>query len=645
MKKFLLSLFAVLTASTMLGQKVTLDFTDPVGEWGFPLKANAVTETANFSNGTYTVTVVGGTDTGVYAGGSDKNGYTYLMMGKQGAALILPAFDFAVGKIVVTGNTGASKGTVMNVYVGETAVSTETTGSSEANTYDIAEGYQAAGNVYALKVTSKHNAQITKIEIYESGVDPTPDPGTSIANTPETAYTASEALDILASDADLSPNVYVKGSVASISELSTEYGNATFFLTDGSKELYIFRAKYLEGTTFTAEDQLKVGDEVIACGQLKNYVKDDTTTPELSNCYTYSVNGKTKLDGSGEETKTITVAEAQALTSGTAKVNATVYAVCKNGAVFGDQTGYIYYYNTGISGLAIGDQVTVEGALSKYGGFNQFTSAATVTKTGSAAVTYPAAAEMDVDAWVAAPAIQYVKLTGELSVSGNYYNILVEGKTAQGSVVGAQDELFKDIASGSTITVEGFAMYTTSGGKYANIVATKVTVDGQGETPEAKEVSVAQALEVIAALEDNAKTTDEYAVKGFVVGTPDFQRKGDGTLYGNVNLTIADEKGGTTTLTIFRAKYLEGENFTEETITAINEGDEVVFQGLLQKYVKEETTTPELVSGKLISVVATGISQIVNGKSSDGAIYDLSGRRVEKAVKGIYIVNGKKFVK
>lgn len=487
---------------------------------------------------------------------------------------------------------------------------------------------------------------IAEYELSGEGVEPGPgpEPGTGIANTPETAYTTSEALDILASDADLTPNVYVKGTVASISELSTEYGNATFFLTDGSKELYIFRAKYLEGTTFTDEDQLKVGDEVIACGQLKNYVKDDTTTPELSNCYTYSVNGKTKLDGSGEETKTITVAEAQALTSGTAKVNATVYALCKNGAVFGDQTGYIYYYNTGISGLAIGDQVTVEGALSKYGGFNQFTSAATITKTGSAAVTYPAAAEMDVDAWVAAPAIQYVKLTGELSVSGNYYNILVEGKTAQGSVVGAQDELFKDIASGSTITVEGFAMYTSGSGKYANIVATKVTVDGQGEqvditnTPETA-YSIAKVIELV----DAGKGLEQKVyVKGIISEIVSL----DVTRWQRAQYDIVDTEGSDVKVRVYNGYFLEGHDFVAND--QIKVGDVVVVYGQLTLYTPKE-------GDPIYEVAANNFIYSLNGETVDGvsgiqadlqngAIYDLSGRRVEKAVKGIYIVNGKKVV-
>ncbi len=55
----------------------------------------------------------------------------------------------------------------MNVFVGDVAVSTETTGSQVTNTYVIAESYQAAGNVYKIKVTSSHNAQVTYIKIYK----------------------------------------------------------------------------------------------------------------------------------------------------------------------------------------------------------------------------------------------------------------------------------------------------------------------------------------------------------------------------------------------------------------------------------------------------------------------------------------------
>ena len=135
------------------------------------------------------------------------------------------------------------------------------------------------------------------------------------------------------------------------------------------------------------------------------------------------------------------------------------------------------------------------------------------------------------------------------------------------------------------------------------VTYTLTVKEAGGTTPsEITEITVAKALEITNALENGKTTTEEYKVKGFIVGTPDFQRRADNTLYGNVNLTIADEKGGSTTLTIFRGKYFNDANFTEETITALKEGDEVVFQGNLQKYVKDEVITPELTSCYLISV-------------------------------------------
>ena len=100
--------------------------------------------------------------------GSDnfKMNTGYFILGKSGAYINFPIYSSNVSKIVVTGRSGASSSTKMNIFVGTTAVSTETTGSTGTNTYNIASGYQTAGTQYTLKVTSNHNAQITKIEIF-----------------------------------------------------------------------------------------------------------------------------------------------------------------------------------------------------------------------------------------------------------------------------------------------------------------------------------------------------------------------------------------------------------------------------------------------------------------------------------------------
>lgn len=139
----------------------TFDFT--VNNFGLPTSAVKGAEKSYTYDG-QTITLYGDASNGFKFSGSD--GDRYLIMGKSGAYLTLPAFDFAVAKIVVEGRAGASASTVQNIYVGNTAVSTATTGATGTNTYVINENYRAAGNVYTLKVTSAHNTQITSIKVY-----------------------------------------------------------------------------------------------------------------------------------------------------------------------------------------------------------------------------------------------------------------------------------------------------------------------------------------------------------------------------------------------------------------------------------------------------------------------------------------------
>lgn len=153
-------------------QEVTLDFSTVEDNWNLP--TTKVIDETSYTYGGYTIKLCGTTGNG-FAWNSIKEGETvvghYLILGKQGAYLTLPAFSFDVEKIVIEGNSGASASVKQNIFVGETAVSTETTGAKGTNTYLIASGSQAAGTVYTLKVTSAHNTQITKILIYKaSGV-------------------------------------------------------------------------------------------------------------------------------------------------------------------------------------------------------------------------------------------------------------------------------------------------------------------------------------------------------------------------------------------------------------------------------------------------------------------------------------------
>ena len=137
---------------------VTLDFTTQAN-WNIPTSGTNTAE-GTFTDGTYSIKLAAATNYKL------NNGY--LILGKTDSYLELPAFSFDVDYITVEGTSGASADVKQNIFVGETAVSTETTGAKNVtNQYAIASAYQAAGNVYTLKITSNHNTQISKINIYK----------------------------------------------------------------------------------------------------------------------------------------------------------------------------------------------------------------------------------------------------------------------------------------------------------------------------------------------------------------------------------------------------------------------------------------------------------------------------------------------
>ena len=140
--------------------KATLDFTSQAN-WNIPTSGTN-TAAASFTDGTYTIQLAATTNYKLNSG--------YLILGKSGSSLTLPAFEWTTTKILVTGTSGASTSVKQNIFVGSDAVSTETTGAQNVtNTYEIASASQAAGTIYILKITSAHNTQIAKIEIYGEG--------------------------------------------------------------------------------------------------------------------------------------------------------------------------------------------------------------------------------------------------------------------------------------------------------------------------------------------------------------------------------------------------------------------------------------------------------------------------------------------
>lgn len=226
-----ISMIAVLAliANFSFGQEVTLDFTNNT-TWKFPEgNTNGATEAAQFSNGTYTITVEAPT---AYYWFSSNSALLY---GKKDATITLPKFNFNVERIDIIGAAGASGKTTRNIFVGNTAVSTETKSAKGTHEYEIKADNQAANTEYIIKVTNANNDQIQKILIWKKGTTkPTETP--TAANIAAFKALASEttATLTLKNAQVVYKNVYTTKSGAT----NTEYyvrdasGAILFFNTD-----------------------------------------------------------------------------------------------------------------------------------------------------------------------------------------------------------------------------------------------------------------------------------------------------------------------------------------------------------------------------------------------------------------------------
>lgn len=154
-------MLTLLTIVCMVGgyaqEKVILDFSK--ADWGFPTTTNN-NKTSYTCNDGYTITF------GANSGHKEQgNG---IIMGPKGATLSLPAFNFDVEKIIIKKNTGSVSGKVtFNIFVDNTAVSTQAKGCDKDKTFIIKDEFQKAGNIYTIKVTNANNLQTSAIEIYK----------------------------------------------------------------------------------------------------------------------------------------------------------------------------------------------------------------------------------------------------------------------------------------------------------------------------------------------------------------------------------------------------------------------------------------------------------------------------------------------
>lgn len=220
----------------------------------------------------------------------------------------------------------------------------------------------------------------------------------------------------------LSDEVYVKGKVSSIVDtaFNAKFQNITYYISDDGKttgtQIEVYRGFGLGGAKFNSLDDIKVGDEVIVCGKLQNWLG---TYEFTSGAYLYSLNGKVAdnggsgttegAEGDGTQAKPYNVIAASNLCAGLQKSSTSasylsdpVYVKGKVSSIadtqFNAQYQNITYYISddgketgtklevyrgfGLGGakfnslddIKVGDEVIVYGKLQNWLGTYEFTS-------------------------------------------------------------------------------------------------------------------------------------------------------------------------------------------------------------------------------------------------------------------------------
>ena len=384
-------------------------------------------------------------------------------------------------------------------------------------------------------------------------------PATETLGTKDAPLTVTKALEYinaLADNGTTDKDAYVKGKITQIKtsdENIVKYKNIDYVISDGSKELTVFRGKNLDNTDFTAAGQINVGDEVVVFGKLTKFVNNGTTTPEVAQGnYIVSLTKGSGGGGGGDAKGTGTKNDPFNIAAAIAK--------CKEvGTTASTEKYYIKGY-------------VVKGGTAS-GGYGNVTFDMGDTK----------------DATELFKAYQVAGTDGE--------------KLADGYEVPAGAEV---VIYGPVVTYKD--TYETSGKSAAQIVtingkATNDNGGGGGTAGDGSENNPFNIAEAIAKCKQIGETasTEKYYVKGIVV-TGGTASGG----YGNVTFKMGDTKDATELFTAYQVAGSDGEKLADGY--EVPAGAEVIVYGPLVNY---KGNTPET-AGKSAAHIVT-----INGKKTN----------------------------
>lgn len=257
----------------------------------------------------------------------------------------------------------------------------------------------------------------------------------------------------------------------------------------------------------------------------------------------------------------------------------TTVAKTTRGIVVSDGTTALYVYGNMVADVKVGDNLKLWGKKTTYNGVPEITdlTAIDVISSGNT-VKHPDAKDITAVATeYTASKAEFVKLSGTLTVSGNYYNLALDGvdpDTKQGSIVYPTDDLAAKSFDGKKITVTGYYNGLSGGGKFLNIIATKIVefVDN----PKGTLKNPYEASELAELLKAGTVIEEAVYARGIINKIDNVNLN-----YGNAQYWLSTN-GETPDLEVYRGFWYGGEKFTSEDQIAV--GDEVVVYGKVKVY-------------------------------------------------------------
>ncbi len=456
----------------------------------------------------------------------------------------------------------------------------------------------------------------------------------------------------------LSDEVYVKGIISSIDNVDTNFGNAVYFISDdgsATKQLEVYRGYYLDGAKFTSSDQIAVGDTVVVCGQLQNWLGTYEFTTGSKIVYHNGAGNVEPVEGIE-----VTCAEAAELTNAledgatsaevysvTGYITEVVGNVSKNQQTFwmadekgGGKVFEAYWANLpeGVTEFKAGMKVKITGNLMKYvkdGKVTPEIKNATVeiledggdTPTPEGIeVTCAEAVNLTNALEDGATSAEVYTVTGYItevigSVSRNQQTFWMADTKDGGKVFEAYyanlPEGVSEFKAGMKVKITGNLMKYVKDGKVTPEIknATVVILEDGGNTPTptGTEVTCAQAVDLTNALADGATSDETYTVTGYITEVVGSVSRNQQSFW------MADTKDGGKVFEAYWANLPEG-------VSEFKVGMKVKITGKLTKYVKDGNVTPEIKNAD--------VEILEGGQGGGGETPDVSGSSITFSAMG-----------